>query len=205
MGYKPAGEMPMPDPVDCFHPLANHATMSGAKFEVGYGAAFEAFTEVLQSRKDGLGGCWLTAPGESTADAFMRRLRKADPAYAIYEAYAAEHKERWANAKALTVDQALKEIPEIERKYALECAEYGNVLFGISEELGATAKLETEQLAKLADVGKLQAQLDSGALVAIEDGIKVTDPSTVSKSVEDFEKEREKAVEVIMATKVPAL
>merc|ERR1711972_36199 len=141
----------------------------------------------------------------ATAEAFMRRLKTADPAYPIYEAYGAEHEERWSAAKALTMDEALAEIPEIERKYALECEEYSNVLFGISEELGATAKLEQEQLAKLADVGKLQAQLDSGALVAIEDGVKVTDASTVSKSIEDFDTQREKAVEVIMATKVPAL
>merc|ERR1711964_968216 len=95
--YKPAGEvLPMPDPVDCFHTLADHASMSGVKFEVGYAAAFEAFTEVLESRKEGLGGNWFAAPGESSASAFMRRLRKADPAYAIYEAYVTEHAERWA-------------------------------------------------------------------------------------------------------------
>jgi hypothetical protein len=204
--YKAAGEaLPMPDPTECFQSLADYTTMTGRRFEVGYAAAFEAFTEVLESRKEGLGGCWFTAPGEPSKDAFMRRLKTADPAYPIYEAYAAEHTERWSAATALTMDQALKEIPEIERKYALECAEYSNVLFGISEELGATAKLEQEQLAKLADVGKLQAQLDSGALVAIEGGVKVTDASTVSKSIEEFDTQREKAVEVIMATKVPAL
>merc|ERR1719188_575143 len=101
--YKPAGEaLPLPSPTECFHSLADHATMTGVKFEVGYATAFEAFTEVLESRKDGLGGCWLTAPGESTAAAFMRRLKKSDPAYAIYEAYAAEHAEKWATAKALS-------------------------------------------------------------------------------------------------------
>merc|ERR1719343_669680 len=106
--------MPLPDPVECFHALADHATMSGMKFEVGYAAAFEAFTEILESRKEGLGGCWLTAPGESSASAFMRRLKKADPAYAIFEAYAAEHAEKWAAAKALTMADALSEMPEIE-------------------------------------------------------------------------------------------
>merc|ERR1719414_402126 len=67
----------------------------------------------------GLGGCWFTAPGESSRDAFMRRLKKSDPAYAIYEAYAAEHAERWEGAKALTMEEALAEMPEIERKYGL--------------------------------------------------------------------------------------
>merc|ERR1711879_325632 len=73
----------------------------------------EAFTEVLESRKAGLGGCWFTAPGESSKDAFMRRLKRSDPSFAIFEAYAAEHTERWAGATALTVDAALKEMPEI--------------------------------------------------------------------------------------------
>merc|ERR1711979_1313 len=139
--YKSAHELTMPDPKECFHALADHTSMTGRRFEVGYAAAFEAFTEVLETRKEGLGGSWFTAPGENTASAFMRRLKKSDPAYAIYEAYAAEHAERWASATTLTVDQALKEIPEIERKYALECAEYDTVLFGVSEELAATAKL----------------------------------------------------------------
>merc|ERR1740121_3336444 len=142
--YKPAEALSMPDPKECFYALADHTSMTGRRFEVGYAAAFEAFTEVLESRKEGLGGSWLNAPGDSSMDAFMRRLKTSDPAYAIYEAYAAEHAERWANATTLTVDQALKEIPEIERKYALECAEYDTVLFGVSEELAASAKLEQE-------------------------------------------------------------
>merc|ERR1712061_451799 len=89
--YKPAEDMPMPDPKECFHALADHTSMTGRRFEVGYAAAFEAFTEVLESRKEGLGGAWFTAPGESSKEAFMRRLRKSDPAYEIYAAYAAEH------------------------------------------------------------------------------------------------------------------
>merc|ERR1712232_293748 len=200
--YKPAGgNMPMPDPVECFHALADHAAMSGTKFEVGYGAAFEAFTEVLQSRKEGLGGCWLTAPGESTADAFMRRLRKADPAHAIYEAYAAEHKERWADAKAMTIAEAMAAMPEIESKYGLECAEYANVVYGINDEFAGLAKLETEKIAKLSDAGELQALLDSGSYVAVEGNASNKDAAAVAKGVEEFDSSRDKAVDTIMATK----
>ena len=32
----------MPDPVECFQSLADHATMTGRKFEAGYAAAFES-------------------------------------------------------------------------------------------------------------------------------------------------------------------
>merc|ERR1712060_627991 len=204
--YKPAGEaLSMPDPKECFHALADHTSMTGRRFEVGYAAAFEAFTEVLESRKEGLGGAWFTAPGESSKEAFMRRLKTADPAYDIYAAYAAEHTERWAGAKALSMDEALAEIPEIERKYALECAEYDNVLFGVSEDLTAAAKLEHETVAKLADVGKLQGMLDSSSMEAVADGKVVSDADAVSKSVEDFDAQREKAVDAVMALKLPAL
>jgi hypothetical protein len=199
--YKPAGEMPLPDPVECFNALADHATMSGVKFEVGYASAFESFTEVLQSRKEGLGGCWLTAPGESTADAFMRRLKKADPAYAIYEAYVAEHKERWAEAKALTMAEAMAQMPEIERLYKLECSEYANVVLGVSDEFSALGKLETEKFAKLADAGELQSLLDSGSYVAVEGAALNKDPAAVAASVEQFDASRDKAVDTIMATK----
>merc|ERR1712151_834295 len=203
--YKPAEALTMPDPKEGFYALADHTSMTGRRFEVGYAAAFEAFTEVLESRKEGLGGAWFTAPGETSKEAFMRRLKTADPAYDIYAAYAAEHTERWAGAKALSMAEAMAEMPEIERKYNLECAEYDNVIFGVSDEFAASAKLEQEQLAKLADVGGLQPQLDNGTYVAIAEGAKVTEADALTKSLEDFEAGRDKAVDAVMATKLPAL
>jgi len=143
----------------------------------------------------------LTAPGESTADAFMRRLRKADPAYAIYEAYAAEHKERWADAKAMTIAEAMAAMPEIERKYGLESAEYANVVYGINDEFAGLAKLETEKVAKLSDAGELQALLDSYSYVAVEGHVQNKDATAVAKGVEEFDSNRDKAVDTIMATK----
>jgi len=199
--YKPAEDLAMPDPTECFNALADHVSMTGRRFEVGYAAALEGFCQVLETRKEGLGGSWLTIPGESTKDAFMRRLKRSDPAYAVFEAYAEEHAEKWAEAKALSMDEAVKEMPEIERKYNLECAEYDNVLFGISEELSAGAKIEMEQFAKLAEIGELQGQFDSGALVAIEDGSVVGNAAAVTQAAENFDSSRDKAIEVIMATR----
>mmetsp|Transcript_42075 Transcript_42075/g.91702 ORF Transcript_42075/g.91702 Transcript_42075/m.91702 type:complete len:570 (+) Transcript_42075:57-1766(+) len=200
--YKPAGEaLAMPDPSDCMKSLMTHATMTGVRFEAGYAAALEAFAEVLESRKEGLSGSWFTAPGESSREAFMRRLKKSDPAFGIYEAYAEEHKERWASAKALTMDEAMKEMPEIERKYQLEVSEYDSVMFGISEEFSGGSKLEHEKLSKLADVGELQVLLDSGAYVAVEGGSVVKDSAAVVKSAADFESQRDKAVDSIMSAK----
>merc|ERR1712190_119196 len=107
-----------------------------------------------------------------------------DPAYEIYEAYAAEHTEKWAGAKALSMADAMAQMPEIERKYNLECSEYDAVIFGVSDEFAATAKLEQEQLAKLADTGNLQPQLDNGTYVAIEGAGKVTDADALAQSLE---------------------
>merc|ERR1711972_398746 len=113
-----------------------------------------------------------------------------------------EHTERWAGAKALTMDEAIAQMPEIERKYKLECQEYNNVLYGISEELVGSAKLEQEQIAKLADAGELQGKLDSGALVAVANGACVTSSDELAKSVHEFESQRDKAVDAIMAIKM---
>jgi len=197
--YKPAGELAVPDPTECFTALADHVSMTGRRFEVGYAAAMEGFCQILESRKEGLGGSWLTIPGESTRDAFMRRLKKSDPSYAIFEAYAEEHTEKWADAKALSMDEALKEMPEIERKYNLECEEYDNVLFGLSDEFSAGSKLEMEQFAKLAEAGELQGQLDSASIVAIQDGAAVSDAKALASNMQSFDSSRDKAVETIMA------
>jgi len=199
--YKPAGGVAMPDPKECFHSLADYATMTGRRFQPGYAEASDAFCEVLESRKAGLDGHWLTAQGESTKDAFMRRLKPNDPSYHIYEAYAEEWQQRWADAKALSMDEALAEIGEVERKYKIECAEYENVVYGLSDEFSAASKLEQEQLTKLAETGNLQSSLDSGALVAIASGEAVTGAEAVTASLEAFEAGRDKSVELILAQK----
>mmetsp|Transcript_69136 Transcript_69136/g.164750 ORF Transcript_69136/g.164750 Transcript_69136/m.164750 type:complete len:573 (+) Transcript_69136:89-1807(+) len=204
--YKPAGvELSTPDPVECFQALADHAAMTGRKFEAGYAAAFESFTEVLASRKEGLGGNWFTAPGESSKDAFMRRLKKSDPAYDIYAAYAEEHEERWKAAKALSMDEAIAQMPEIERKYQIECEEYSSVLFGVNDDMAAAGKLEQEQLAKLGDVGELEGKLSSGEIVAISPSGSLMEVGEVSKALDEIDSIRDKTVDMVMATKLPAL
>merc|ERR1719420_2350930 len=130
--YKPATPLEMPDPSECFQSIQDHLVMTGRRFPVVYSVALEEFCKILESRKEGLGGSWLSAPGETTQEAFMRRLKKDDPSAAIFEAYSAEYTEKWAGAKALSLAEAVKEMPEIERKYKLECEEYNSILCGIS-------------------------------------------------------------------------
>jgi hypothetical protein len=199
--YKPAVALEMPDPTECFQSIMDHLVMTSRRFPVVYSVALEEFCNILQSRKEGLGGSWLTAPGETTQEAFMRRLKKDDPTSAIFEAYSVEYTEKWAGAKALSIAEATKEMPEIERKYNLECEEYNNILYGINDELSTASKTEIERLTKLADAGELQGLVDAGAVVAIEGGKLVGAAGDVSKGVEDFEASKDKAVEVVMATK----
>merc|ERR1712154_56967 len=92
-------------------------------------------------------------------------------------------------------------MPEIERKYKLECTEYDNVIYGISDEFGAASKLESEKIAKLAEGGELQAVLDNATYVAVEGGALVKKAADVAGSIEHFEAHRDKAVDTIMATK----
>jgi len=199
--YKPAGEdLPLPDPTESFNALSDHVAMTGRRFSPGYGEALQIFCDTLESRKEGLGGLWLTAPGETTKDAFLRRLKKSDPAFDIYTAYAEEHSERWSGAKALTVADALAEMPEIERKYNLECAEYDNILFGLSDEFSAASKAEVENLSKLANSGVLATEVDNGNFVALDGATKVKSAALV-ESMKEFDDQRDKALEVILATK----
>jgi len=202
--YKPAEAMPVPDPVECFDSLADYATMSGRRFDAAYAQAFEAFCQVLSSRKDGLGGIWFNAPAESTKDAFMRRLKKSDPSYSIFEAYASEHSERWSAAKPMTTAEALEAMPDIERKYGLECAMYDDVVFGLSDEFSANSKVAVEQIVKMSEQGQLQAAVDSGAYVGVANGA-VVGANDLATSVEAFDAGRDKGVEMVLSTKVPTL
>lgn len=187
--------------MESFRSLVDHVTLTGRRFKVGYAVALEEFCKVLESRKPGLSGVWFTAPEESSRDAFMRRLKADDPAHAVYEAYANEHAERWAAAESLTVDEALKKMPEIERLYRLECSEYANVLYAMSEQFSGESKVAQDMLLELNKTGELQSQLNSGHLVAIEGGVQVKEAEAVLESMAEFEKTSEKVVDTIMSQK----
>lgn len=201
--YKPTSSLDAVDPVECFHALADHATLTGRKFEPGYAQATESFCSLLQTRKDGLGGSWFNVPGESSKDAFMRRLKKSDAAYDIFASYAAEHTARWESAVSLPVSEALEQIHEIERRYNLECAAYNDVVFGLNEELSSASKVAVEQIVKLSDDGNLEGAVDSQTYVGITDS-GVASAADLASSVESFEADRDKTVELVLAAKLPA-
>jgi hypothetical protein len=200
--YKPGVELEEADPVECFHALSDYATMTGRKFEPGYAEANEAFCSLLQSRKSGLAGSWFNIPGESTKDAFLRRLKKGDPACDIFTAYADEHTARWDEATTMSVEEALNQMPEIERKYVLECNAYNDVVFGLNEEMSAASKVAVEQLIKLAEDGNLQGAVDSSTYVGVSNN-GLASSADLTASVESFEADRDKTVEFVLASKLP--
>jgi len=202
--YKPAVALSDPDPVDCFNSLADYTTMSGRRFEPAYAQASLAFCEVLSSRKAGLGGAWFAASGETSKDAFMRRLKRSDPAFEIFEAYAVEHAERWSAAQAMTMIEALGAMPEIERKHTLECATFDDLLFGLNDEFSTDSKVAVEQIVKMSEEGQLEAAVDSGSYVGVMGG-EVISAAELVASVKSFDASRDKGVEVVLATKIPAL
>lgn len=202
--YKPAVTLLDPDPVDCFNSLADYTTMSGRRFEPAYAQASRAFCEVLSSRKAGLGGAWFVASGETSKDAFMRRLKKSDPAFEIFEAYAVEHAERWSAAQIMTMSEALGAMPEIERKHSLECATFDDLLFGLSDEFSTDSKVAVEQIVKMSEEGQLEAAVDSGSYVGVMGG-EIISAAELVDSVKSFDASRDKGVEVVLATKIPAL
>ena len=112
------------DPLTAFNVWADHLRMTGRKMNPGYSQLLTVFHRTLGSRKEGLKGRWFAAPGESQADAYMRRLKADDPARQIFADYVAELKERWASAKEVPAANVLETVKDKEVKYRLEADEY---------------------------------------------------------------------------------
>ena len=127
--FKPiAPEAAEVDPLGAFNTWSDHLRMTGRKMNPGYSQILTVFHRTLGSRKEGMSGRWFSAPGESQADAYIRRLKADDPARQIFVDYVAELKERLANAKEIPADKVLSVVKDKEMKYRLECDEYENLI-----------------------------------------------------------------------------
>jgi len=144
-GYKTA------DPVDSFNSLSGHLVSTGSVLPVGYLQTLNSFCNVLQTRKEGLGGAWFNLEGESPREAFMRRLKKDDPAYQIYEDYSREFVERWENAQEISKDEASNLIIDVERRYKLEAQEFDELFLKKDEENAAPLHLASSLTGPLTD------------------------------------------------------
>ena len=126
--FKPAKAADEIDPVAAFNTWADHLRMTGRKLNPGYSQILTVFHRTLASRKEGLAGRWFTVPGESQADAFMRRLKIDDPTYQVFADYVSELKTRWETATEIPQAQVTKIVKQKEIKYKLECDEYEQFL-----------------------------------------------------------------------------
>jgi hypothetical protein len=125
------------DPLSAFNMWADHLRMTGRKLNPGYSQILTVFHRTLGSRKEGMAGRWFTVPGESQAEAFLRRLKSDDPARQIYLDYVAELNERWSKATEIPSDRVLEIVKDKETKYKLESDEYETL---VNETRGATPK-----------------------------------------------------------------
>jgi len=89
-------------PSEAWTSYSDHLALSGQKLHPAIQVCGEIFSSLLDDRKTALGGSWFNVPNESTADAFLRRVKHDDPCLSVYEEYVAELKSRWDNAKEVS-------------------------------------------------------------------------------------------------------
>ncbi|KAF8821349.1 hypothetical protein IE077_002127 [Cardiosporidium cionae] len=158
---------PLPSPRQAFTALLDHLALSGKRMQPGYATLMDIHTELLEKR----GSSWFTIPGESLADAFLRRLRIDDPSYFVYEVYITELKERFSNATEINFLASSSEVHaqlmEIETHHKEEEMVYEKIIQTLNPEISIESKEEMERLIQLHHAEQLQPLLSGGSLVAI--------------------------------------
>lgn len=168
--FKPAAsDTSSCDPSAAWASYSDHLALSGQKLHPVLNVAGEIFTNLLSERKQTLGGSWFNLPNESSADAFLRRVKKDDPCYEVYESYVSELKSKWESAKEIGADEVEKKIGGIEEQYYKDLATYeAGALY--SPDSNPDTKAAVDKLSKAADGGELASMLESGGLIAIGEG-----------------------------------
>jgi len=189
-------------PVDALNSLLSHMRLTGKVFPPGYNQVLTSLHAIFESRKEGQGGRWFKAPGESQAEAFMRRLKIDDPSRAIYEAYVAELDSRWATATEVPRDRVLQMVKAKQVRYQLESAEFETLANSLCENLGASVKEATAEIEKRPNLTGL---LTDGSLVAVTAEAAVSDQGGVLAAIKAFESEKERFAELVLSQKIPAL
>jgi hypothetical protein len=196
--YKPAAGAET-SPSTAFDTLTDHLAVTGRRLPVGYAQGMSVFYNLLEDRKGGLQGSWFELPKETPADAFLRRLKKNDPASKIYKTYVAEMKERWASAEVVPADKVEAKLAEIAPKYALECQEFATISLAVCDELANASKAD-DTVAKLVEDGEMPALLEAGVYVAVADGRTLTGAELAEK-VASFDSDASKAADAVLGRK----
>merc|ERR1719453_710078 len=197
--YKPASGAET-SPEKAVNSYIDHLAVKGMKLHPAYAEGMSVFYSLLETRKPGLQGSWFALPGESQADAFMRRLKKSDPAYKIYAAYVEEMKEKWASAEVVPADKVEGMLAAIKPKYELECAEFTTLAMSVCDELVAQSKSD-DTVAKLVEAGEFQGLLEAGAYVAVGADGSALSAEALAAKMASFEDESAKSAEAVLGRK----
>lgn len=196
--YKPAVSTEA-SPTTAVNSLIDHMALTGKKFAPAYAEGLTCFASVLETRRAGLAGSWFALPSETPATAFMRRLKKSDPAYKIYAAYVEEMTERWASAAVVPMDKVDAMLAEIKPKYELECAEFTTLAMSVCDEVVAASKSD-DTVAQLVEAGEMPGLIDAGAYIAVGPSGKLTGEELAAK-IRSFDDEASKCADAVLSKK----
>uniref|UniRef100_A0A0G4FDG4 Uncharacterized protein n=1 Tax=Chromera velia CCMP2878 TaxID=1169474 RepID=A0A0G4FDG4_9ALVE len=207
--YLPSeGATSMATPSEANTALLDHLAMTGRRLNPSYANLMQIFADTVESRGDP----WLTAPGESVADAFLRRLKSDDPARPVFEAYVAELKAKFSNSnaemKTLSLDEVLQRMPAIEQRYGQETALYEQLRLSIAKQQAGPSREAHDMVLSLKDEGGLGKALASGSLTAVDPlgpSVAVGEEGEFVESLSAFQSDSVKVVEAVEGTKVEAL
>ena len=200
--YKTSTSNDEVSPTEALNSLFKHMRLTGKAFLPGYNQVLTALHRTFESRKDGQAGRWFKAPGESQAEAFMRRLKTDDPAYSVYEAYVAELDSRWASAVEVPSDRVLQMVLAKQARYAVERIEFDTLVNSMCDNLAPLVKDATSEIEKKSS--NLSGYLSDGTIVGVATDGAVTAES-IGSAMKTFELEKDKFAELVLSQKIAAL
>eukprot|EP00916_Digyalum_oweni_P015323 GHVL01025065.1.p1 GENE.GHVL01025065.1~~GHVL01025065.1.p1 ORF type:complete len:571 (-),score=107.37 GHVL01025065.1:121-1833(-) len=190
-----ANEYKVPSPLDAFYKHLDHLTLSGKKYNPGWTSMQELAYEVIQTR----GNSWLTVPGETVADGFLRRLKKDDPSRLVFETYVSELKEKMESATE--IEDVVDRVKKCQEQHKEEMVAYEawmrNQISAVSQE----SKSDEEYLNKLSDTGDIQKCLDNETLLIFENGKKTQDIDKLMLDMKSYNSSTIKFIESAMNQK----
>jgi hypothetical protein len=176
--FKPDSDNPA-SPAEAASNYLDHLTMTGRKLSPVFAVALVEFCKLLEARKASMGGCWFNVPGESQAQAFLRRVRSNDPLQPVFEEYVADLESRWASATEVSAADAATRIGAIEDAYYnLEVPLYMNMVLGSDNP---DSKAAADKLSKMMEAGTLSVAMESGKMVAFDNSGASLSPDDLKK------------------------
>ena len=188
-------------PEEAWGNFLRHVRLTGKALSPGEAETLSVFHEFLAKRKQGHDGRWFRAPDETQADAFLRRLRTDDPAREIFEAYVAELRSRWANAREVGSAEVTELVKSKAARYAVETREFETATLGLVEALQTEVREKTAEAEKKTHEGTVVlVDFRGGAGAVVGEG-EEGQAEILKTATKEFETEKEKVATVVNALK----